>query len=161
MTAKIISQKEYKDNFLKKVLKLPSGCWIWMGAVQGKYYKSENGGYGSVGFNGKVTTAHRVSCMIHGKDIPGDLHVDHLCRVTLCVNPDHLEFVTSAENHRRGINNKGEYQKAKTHCKNGHEYDVKNTKILKDYKTGRTYRACKICRSETYKKHDIKRGRIK
>jgi hypothetical protein len=34
--------------------------------------------------------------------IPAGLHLDHLCRVRDCVNPEHLEPVTNAENLRRG-----------------------------------------------------------
>lgn len=161
MTAKIVSQEDYKNKFLEKVLKLPSGCWIWMGAIQGKYYKCENGGYGSVRYNQKVSPAHRVSCFIHGKKIPDGLHVDHLCRVTLCVNPDHLEPVTPIENWIRGENNKGEIHLLKTHCPKGHEYSEENTLNLKDYKSGGTYRACRICVINTRRKSDIKRGRIK
>lgn len=33
--------------------------------------------------------------------IPAGLTLDHLCRVKACVNPDHLEPVTRAENVRR------------------------------------------------------------
>jgi hypothetical protein len=34
--------------------------------------------------------------------IPDGLVIDHLCRVSLCVNPDHLEAVTEAVNVQRG-----------------------------------------------------------
>jgi hypothetical protein len=34
--------------------------------------------------------------------IPSGMQIDHLCRNTLCVNPDHMEVVTNAENGRRG-----------------------------------------------------------
>lgn len=32
------------------------------------------------------------------------LELDHLCRMTCCINPDHLEVVTPAENCRRRSN---------------------------------------------------------
>lgn len=35
--------------------------------------------------------------------IPEGLTIDHLCRNTMCVNPDHLEPVTHRENLMRGV----------------------------------------------------------
>lgn len=40
------------------------------------------------------------------RPIPVGLDLDHLCRVRSCVNPDHLEPVTRAENLRRGSRGK-------------------------------------------------------
>jgi HNH endonuclease len=34
--------------------------------------------------------------------VPVGTELDHLCRVRACINPDHLEPVTHAENCRRG-----------------------------------------------------------
>lgn len=135
-----------KERFFNKVLKLPSGCWIWMGAIQGKYYKNENGGYGSFRYNKKVTPAHIASCHIHDKEIPKGMHVDHLCRTTLCVNPDHLEPVTPLENYKRGEAYKGTFHKNKTHCPSGHEYTEKNTMMVRRNKKSNYYRSCKECR---------------
>lgn len=148
---------ETKERFFEKVLKLPSGCWIWTGALQGKYYKEENGGYGSFRFNKKVRPAHIVSCHIHGKDIEQGKHIDHLCRVTSCVNPDHLEPVSPKENWLRGENNKGEFHKAKTHCPNGHKYTEENTVYMSKKKGGKKYRACHQCRLKTYRDYDKRR----
>lgn len=43
------------------------------------------------------------------------LVLDHLCRQRRCVNPVHLELVTTAENLRRGVG-----QKQKDKCRRGH-----------------------------------------
>ena len=68
---------------------------------------------------------HCVSWELHRGPIPDGFHVDHLCRNTWCVNPDHLEPVTPLENTRRGMT--GAVTKArhaaKTHCKSGHPLD--------------------------------------
>ena len=69
-----------------------SGCWLWAGADNGE-------GYGK--FRGKY--AHRLSYERHKGPIPDGLHLDHLCRMPCCINPDHLEPVTNAENARRGM----------------------------------------------------------
>jgi hypothetical protein len=46
--------------------------------------------------------AHRFAYLEFVGPIPDGLVLDHLCRNKKCVNPDHLEPVTNAENLRRG-----------------------------------------------------------
>lgn len=74
-------------------------CWIWRGSI--------SGGYGMVGWYNKVRGAHRVAYEMLVGPIPEGLHLDHLCRVTACVNPAHLEPVTRGENVHRGNVAKG------------------------------------------------------
>lgn len=70
-------------------------CWIWQRA-------KNQWGYGHVNVNGDFKMAHRVAYERAHGPIPQGLHLDHLCRQPSCVNPDHLEPVTNAENTRRG-----------------------------------------------------------
>ena len=85
-----------EERFLAYVDKdAPSGCWIWNGG--------QSRGYGFFRPpNGKQGTAYRYSYELYVGQVPEGFQIDHLCRVKLCVNPDHLEAVTQAENLRRG-----------------------------------------------------------
>lgn len=66
-------------------------CWFWTGT------RSDEG-YGSVRWEGPMLKAHRVAYELLVGPIPEGLEIDHLCRVTSCVNPAHLEPVTPAVN---------------------------------------------------------------
>jgi len=70
------------------------GCWIWTASRTAK-------GYGTVGWQGAGRTAHRVVYSLLVGDIPEGHDLDHLCKVTSCVNPEHVEPVTRWENLRR------------------------------------------------------------
>jgi hypothetical protein len=73
-------------------------CWIWQ--------RGQSDGYGRIwdADEQKEVKAHRYFYLKSGKTILDGLVLDHLCKVTLCVNPDHLEPVTNVENSRRAMN---------------------------------------------------------
>jgi hypothetical protein len=67
--------------------------------VKGDCLISNNGtdkaGYGKVGVGGKTLKAHRfIYKALVDPDLPDEVKLDHLCRVTACINPDHLEPVS-------------------------------------------------------------------
>jgi hypothetical protein len=72
-----------------------TGCWAWK--------TSSAGGYGVIRVNDRTCKAHRVFYEALVGPIPDGLDIDHLCRNKACVNPDHLEPVTTAVNVQRGV----------------------------------------------------------
>lgn len=103
-----------------------SGCWLWLGKLSAS-------GYGNVTHGGRNLMAHRLAYETFVGPIPSGLELDHLCVTPCCVNPDHLEPVTQAENLRRAT-------MRRTHCKHGHEYTPVNTRVRPD-----GARACRAC----------------
>ena len=106
-------------RFWAKVDKQDNGCWHWLGHLN-------PGGYGMFWEVPRKHYAHRWSYEEFVGPIPEGLHIDHLCRVRHCVNPEHLEPVTCRVNLLRGETVTASHA-AKTHCPRGHCYDEKNT----------------------------------
>lgn len=121
----------FEARFLARVLKTDT-CWLWQGN------KSDDG-YGHVKLgleaeSGRRTEqAHRWAYERWIGPIPEGLQLDHLCRTPPCVNPAHLEAVTSGENTRR-------HTRLITECPAGHPYDKANT-----YVGHKGKRACRAC----------------
>lgn len=106
-------------------------CWLWTG------YKGR--GYGGIRIRGKDVRTHRFAYELLVGPIPDGLELDHLCRVRHCMNPDHLEPVTTrSENILRGYRARG----LKNHCVHGHEYTEASTVMF------RGKRQCRICHKQ-------------
>lgn len=130
-----------REAFLSRTRIDPAtGCHHWVGPTYRR-------GYGEFYSEGARYAAHRVAYTWWRGPIPDGLVIDHLCRIPGCVNPEHLEAVTNAENVRRGA--RGEL---KTHCVNGHPLTPDNL-----YPTpGR--RACKTCGRKNRQKYLAKQA---
>lgn len=130
-----MSVTQIQSRLIAKSENGEGGCWLWLGA-------SYPEGYGCLNVDGRTRLAHRVSHEVFIGPIPPGYEVDHLCRVTGCINPAHLEAVTGEENRRRKY-------AAITHCKSGHRYDTANTYIRPNGR--RDCRACIRDRVRRYK----------
>lgn len=130
------------------------GCWNWEGA-------KNRGGYGGFMFaTQQWTFAHRFIYEHTFGRIDEGMVIDHLCRNPSCVNPYHMDVVTSEENVRRGsgptaVNGR------KSRCIRGHVLDESNT-YLKPNGIGRECRACKRVRwRERYRDVDLAKKRAR
>lgn len=88
------------DRFLPKIAPASNGCWEWTAA------RHRVSGYGHFNLSWRPTMsglAHRLSYEYFVGPIPDGLEIDHLCRNRGCVNPTHLEPVTTRVNLRRGL----------------------------------------------------------
>lgn len=102
-----------------------TGCWLWQKTLN-------RDGYALIWVHNKAHSAHRFMYEFLCGTIPDGLELDHLCRVRNCVNPEHLEPVTRAENMRRvAIFNK--------FCKRGHSYSEHG------FVNSKGDRECKLC----------------
>lgn len=118
--------KEFeKPYFVERILPrvtFTDTCWLWTGAKNGP-------GYGMLKWWGDSEFVHRLSYECWNGPIPEGLVINHLCEVKSCLNPDHLEAVTNAENRAYSAGT----------CKKGHNMD----------RVGRTNRGqCKVCAAE-------------
>lgn len=152
------------DRFTRLISIQENDCWYYTGRLDPK-------GYGIFWWDGKNRLAHRMAhYFFNGVLLPSSILLDHICHDPdmcdggsecphrSCVNPDHSVPSTHLENlnsSRRIIRTEalGSWQRAQTHCKNGHEFTTENTHM----QYGR-YRRCRACsRDFTQKGRDLKR----
>lgn len=79
-------------RFMRKVHRIPGGCWIWTAA--------DNGRYGNFFWSPdeRHVHAHQAAYRLFVGAIPDGQCVCHTCDTPLCVNPAHLWLGTHGEN---------------------------------------------------------------
>lgn len=142
-----------EERFWHYTQKQENGCWLWTGpkttTVRRPGAKPFTYGLIYVSETGKFERAHRWGYKNFVENIPDELHVDHVCRFTLCVNwlreDIHLEAVTNQENTLRGELSLINVQRAveRTHCPQNHPYSGYNLII-----TGRQ-KVCRQCKNNS------------
>lgn len=133
------------DRFWEKVTRnSDDACWTWNAGVM-------SAGYGMFHpVKLQSVLAHRFAYEITIGPIAQGMHLDHtchndegcppgFCEHRLCVNPSHLEPVTSRTNVNRSHNS----NIRKTHCPKGHEYTPENVRL--QVKKNTTCRKCITC----------------
>jgi hypothetical protein len=132
--------KTLAQRFWEKVAKTEA-CWLWTACTNPN-------GYGVIGKGARIEGmlyAHRVAWELTNGPIPDGLVIDHLCRNRRCVNPTHLEVVSTQENTRRGM------VASKTHCVRGHS--LTDARIRKN--------GTRLCRKCDVIRHQIKKEGVK
>lgn len=128
-----------------------NACWLWTGAHHAE-------GYGVFNPSGPLIGSHRwIYRQVYGP-IPKGFEIDHLCKVTACVRPSHLEAVTPSENVKRSRSWHHFIRSASKvkACPKGHPYDDENTYLDKQ-----NCRHCKTCNREQAKKYQTKKRHAK
>lgn len=113
-----------------------TGCWEWTGALRN--------GYGRTSTKGRYISVHREVYELLVERLAREVTLDHLCQNRSCANPGHLEPVSQSVNAQRGWANeetpRGNRNRDKTHCPQGHPYDDANT-----YRRADGSRRCRTC----------------
>lgn len=134
-------------RFKSKTRRADNGCLEFVAKSKDK------DGYGFFYLNGRQLGAHRIAWAMGGGEVPEwPMVIDHRCKNVACVDVEHLRVVRQAENCvELAVDNPWKRNKAKSHCKNGHEFTPENT-----HRTPKGFRNCKACMRAGVLRHRAK-----
>ncbi len=141
------------ERLMRRVHKTES-CWVFTGPLRPDGYCQIQIGGNRLG---RKILGHRLAYEGIIGPIPAGLEIDHLCRNRACVNPAHLEPVTSRVNNMRGEaprHTREHYERfwaTRGRCARGHE--VAEAGIHIDSRGNRRCRECHLERKRaTYRR---------
>ncbi len=130
--------RPWQERFWEKVDK-SGDCWLW---TAGRF----GAGYGMFYMRGDATPrgAHRIAFALCVRQPLADEVIRHTCDNPPCCNPAHLIVGTHLDNMKdmaeRKRAKRGQHNKIKTQCKNGHPFTDENTLVRAN-----GWRSCKAC----------------
>ena len=123
-----------EERFWAKV-EITDRCWLWTAGCSRGYARFRYEG-------GQHVYAHRYAWELLVGEIPEGMTIDHLCRVSHCVNPEHMRVVTHRENVlAEHSQSPSAINFRKTHCIRGHSLSGDNL-YLRPGAEGWQCRAC-------------------
>ena len=138
----VYAQVMMTDKIMSRSTVTDTGCIVWQGAA--------SRGYGNIRNPKGSTLVHRIVWEEANGPIPDGLTIDHLCLTKRCVNVQHMEIVTRAENVRRAAPWKR--HEARSNCPKGHPYS--HTIQVR----GGTERRCHECHRDAQRRYLARRA---
>lgn len=129
---------------LRRRIYFHDGHWLYTG-------HTSKAGYGYISLNNTDVLVHRLTYRLFVGPLDPMLEIDHLCRVTQCCAPAHLEQVTHHVNVLRG-QSPAAICSRRNECSAGHPY------VDGSYIVRRGIRECLQCRNEANRLRYVPKG---
>lgn len=137
-----------EDRFFQGLV-LDGDCWLFKPHRSGRYgqlRRDKETGQAK----GDHVSAHVYAWEFFRGPIPEGLQIDHLCRVTRCCNPDHLDVVPARINILRSTG-PAAVNAVKEFCKRGHSLSGDNLVLVPGG------RMCRECRRASWREYQRNR----